>query len=424
MVPMHWFRFAAMKITALVLLGLTEQPLSAQGNGPSGSVPNEVVMKLWNAADLGAVAAAHRLDPQPLDQFGARPIYRMRIADGADPEARAGELAGDVRVVYAEPNIVGQAPEVRSMSSWAIGGDAGAYGSQYAASTIRLPEAHQVSRGAGIIVAVLDTGVDGTHPALAGRLVSGFDFVDFDSDPREVGDRSNPVYGHGTHVAGLVALTAPEARIMPLRVLDEHGAGNIWVLAEALAFAADPDGVPATPDGAQVINMSLGTLRRTNLLEEIVRAVTCDDDDDGDEEDEEDTDDDDCIGGPRGIVVTVGAGNSGGTIPEYPAAEAVPGALAAGASTREDTLAAFSTHGPWVPIAAPGVDILSAVPGGGYGAWSGTSMAAPLVAGTAALLRSIEPDLTAVEVANRIVQSSDPMPGPVQRRLNAGATLE
>src|SRR5919206_3501667 len=159
------------------------------------------------------------------------------------------------------------------------GGGAGQYAGQWAPTTLRLKEAHKVTRGAGMIVAVLDTGVDRRHPALAGRLLRGRDFVDDDDDPSEVyppgagniedARRLGP-YGHGTHVAGLVALAAPEAKIMPLRVLDSRGIGNMWVLAEALHYAADPDGDPLTDDGADVINMSLATANSSRLLHEFV----------------------------------------------------------------------------------------------------------------------------------------------------------
>jgi subtilisin family serine protease len=284
---------------------------------------------------------------------------------------------------------------------------------------IRLPEAHTVTRGAGITVAVLDTGVDAAHPALAGRLVNGYDFVDLDSDPSEVGStEQNLHYGHGTHVAGLVALVAPEARIMPLRVLDENGSGDIWVLAEALAYAINPDGDLNTADGADVINLSLSTVHETNLLAEIVAAVTCERDDDPGE-------DDDCLVSPdqHGAVVVAAAGNSGSSTPEYPAAEGVIGSLSVAASTQTDTLASFSNFGSWVHVAAPGEGILSSVPNGEYAVWSGTSMATPLVAGEAALVRAANPGYTAASIVGHIVSKSEGINGPVSKRIDVAAAL-
>ena len=140
------------------------------------------------------------------------------------------------------------------------------------------PTLSEINRGIGadgqpVKIAVLDTGVDFSHPALAGHLLPGFDFVDFDNDPSEVGNQTTGPFGHGTHVAGLIALVAPDAKIIPVRVLDQKGIGNTWVLAEALAYAADPDGNPATHDGADVINLSLSTLRRTRLLRDVLEKV-------------------------------------------------------------------------------------------------------------------------------------------------------
>jgi subtilisin family serine protease len=318
---------------------------------------------------------------------------------------------------------------------WSKGGNAGEYADQWAGDKIRLPLAHTVSRGAGVTVAVLDTGIDAGHPLFTGRLVSGYDFVNMDADPHEEGaPETHPVYGHGTHVAGLVALAAPDARIMPIRVLGAEGQGNIWVLAEALAYAVDPDGDPNTNDGAHVINLSLSTRRQTSLLAEIVNEITCqdDDDDDDDEEDddeedeehEDDDDDDDCqAANGRGAVVIAAAGNSTSTNPEYPAAEGMTGLLAIAATTASDTLATYSNFGSWIQVAAPGDNIMSALPGNDYGVWNGTSMATPLVAGQAALLRSAHPDWDAAAVTEQIVDSAVPIGGPVPLRIDAAAAL-
>lgn len=379
----------------------------------------EVVLKLFSAGDLGAVAAQYGLDPAPIDQFGSRPIYRLRVVGSADPLAKAGELKGDGRVEYAEPNYLTETPESRrGRGSWVVGGDDGDYRGQWAPDTIRLAEAHTVTRGAGVTVAVLDTGLDLAHPAFAGRLVPGFDFVDFDADPSEVGAQtSEGAFGHGTHVAGLVALAAPDAKIMPVRVLDEAGVGNIWVLSEALLFAAEtgPDGRLVSGDEAEVINLSLGTLRETRLLADLVAEVTCANDDDDD--------DNGRCATTGGAVVIAAAGNGGDSTRQYPAAEGVAGSLAIAASDQNDELADFSTFGPWVQLAAPGEAILSTVPGGAYGTWSGTSMAAPLTAGVAALVRAAEPGLAAVAVADRLVERASPLCGPVALRLDAAVAL-
>ena len=382
--------------------------------------PDEVVVKLVQTGDLESVAADFQLALPPLDQFGERAIYRLAILDGATPPEKAEELLGDSRVLYAEPNYFQQTPEGQQRISWARGGSAGEYAAQWAGAYLGLPAAHTVTRGEGVVVAVLDTGIDRTHPALAGRVLTGYDFVDMDADPAEVGVSGVDVtYGHGTHVAGLVALAAPDAQILPVRVLDQDGAGNLWVLAEALAYAVNPDGDLDTPDGAQVINLSISTLRRTALLNEIVRDVICadddDDDDDNDDDDEDDDDrrraddDDECLASAgRGAVVVAAAGNRGASTPEYPAAEGLAGLLAVAAHTEDGALADFSNRGAWVHVAAPGDRILSSVPASEYGVWSGTSMATPLVAGQAALVRAANPLSGTVEVAVHMQRTASP----------------
>ena len=379
---------AALRYLVFVLLvGLAGLATPLRANPELDYLPGEVVVKLWQSSDLPGIAADYQLDPLPLDQFGARPIYRLRILDGVDPQAKADALAGDSRVQYAEPNFVEQTPEGQQRMQWSKGHSVGEYAGQWAGPKMNLPAAHSVTRGAGVTVAVLDTGIDPSHTAFAGRLVAGYDFVNMDSTPSEEGNADQHLaYGHGTHVAGLVALAAPDAKLMPIRVLDPNGVGNIWVLAEALAFAVNPDGNLNTDDGAHVINLSLSTLRPTNLLEEIITDITCSDDDNGGDDGEG------CLAfNGRGAVVVAAAGNRASDVPEYPAAEAVNGVLAVAASTESDTLAAFSNHGAWVHVTAPGERIISPIPGNQYAVWNGTSMSAPLAAGEAALLRAFQP---------------------------------
>lgn len=398
--------------------GATTKTTTATTADADGAVPNEVVVRLHSAADLPAVLAQYQLTL--LDQFGRRPIYRLR-AGVADTRPLADQLRADSRVVYAEPNFEHQAPESRKRASWAIGGDAQTYATQWNTQALRLAEAHAIATGASVTVAVLDTGLDPAHPVFAGRLVPGFDFVDFDADPREGGAAGDWGYGHGTHVASLVAQVAPAARIQPLRVLDAQGKGNVWVLSAALLYAVDPDGNPATNDGAAVINLSLGTTRRTNLLEDILERVTCGDDFDDDDDDG----DEDVVrcASQGGSVVIAAAGNSGDTTPHYPAAEEHDGALAVAANNEAGQLATFSTRGDWVDVSAPGELIYGAVPGGAYAVWNGTSMAAPMVAGAAALLKSRHPQWKPSDVTNQLRSTAIALCGSSLKQIDPAAAL-
>jgi subtilisin family serine protease len=383
-----------------------------------GYKAREILVKLYDSTPNPAAAIAHlaaTYDLTTIDQFGARPIYRLQRNtpdDATKPEKTPPGLANKIQnenptlVEIAEPNYVGEVPEEQRRISWARSGGPAEYAGQWARDMIRLPLAHTRTRGQGVIVAVLDTGVDAAHPALQGRLVPGYDFVDGDADPSEKGVYGQNIsYGHGTHVAGLVALAAPEAKIMPLRVLDVDGSGNVWVLAQALQYALD--------HGAGVINMSLSTSARTRLLEDVIGKAAC-------------KDASACAAQQGGVVVIMAAGNSGSQQQEYPAAEAknLGGALAVAATTQQNTLAGFSNYGPWVSLAAPGENVLSSVPGGVYASWSGTSMAAPLVAGTAALVRSACPGLTAPQVTSQLVATAANIGGKVSRRVDAGGALQ
>jgi subtilisin family serine protease len=271
---------------------------------------------------------------------------------------------------------------------------------------IRLPAAHAINRGAGVTVAILDTGIDVTHPALQGQLLPGYDFVDNDADPSEVwSDAHESAYGHGTHVAGLVLLAAPEALILPLRTLDSTGGGTIWAQVLALRAAADAN--------ADVINLSFSFDQRSRLLDETIAELTC-----------TVTGNAKCRArGRSGAVVVVAAGNSGTNVREWPGASTIPGSVAVTASTERDTLASFATVGPWVTLAAPGEQIISTVPGGEYAVWSGTSMSAPLTSGVAALLRSHHPHLRPADVAKYLVGGAAPISETVRYRLDALGAL-
>ncbi len=389
---------AGLAAAALALCSLA----SAKGGDPR--LPGEILMRLQNTAALPSLLARYPITVS--NQFGRRPIYRLQTVGGADVDTTIASLRLEPDVIHAEPNFKHRSPEARINNVWAIGTQT-QYVNQWAPEAIRLPQAQQLSTGSGVRVAVLDTGVDAGHPVLAGKVLPGLDFVDGDNDAGEVGSAADPGFGHGTHVAGLVMLAAPDARIVPLRVLDPQGQGDVWMLAEAILYAVDPDGNPATDDGAQVVNMSLGTIDRTDVLASVMKLAACAKADPLDPADDFtdpgfDRDKRRCRSFNGAVLVAAAGNGASRSQKQYPAAAGIYGLLPIGASRDGDRLAAFSNSGSWVDAAAPGDGITSTMPGGIYGTWSGTSMAAPLASGTAALLRARHPRMKAVDVQRRI----------------------
>lgn len=423
----HWHCVSL--ATALATLGW-HGAASAGG----GEVEGEIIVMLRPQAEIAPLLVEHQLSL--IGRFGSRPIYRLKVIGDAKVKEKINALRREGAVRSAEPNAKHEAPEPTKRNvTWAIG-DPQAYMEQWAPRALRLAQAHVVSSGAGARVALLDTGVDATHPALAGRLLPGFDFVDFDTDPSENGSALDRGFGHGTHVAGLVAMVAPAARIMPLRILDQHGEGNLWVLAEAMLHAVDPDGNPATDDGAHVINLSLGTVAKTELFKTVARLVTCrkggwatvqrdEEDDEGEGNDKAASagDKQRCSGFGGAVVIAAAGNQASDKIRVYPAGETSDGLLAVAASNNVGGLAPFSNFG-WVKVAAPGDGITSAQPGGGYATWSGTSMSSALAAGVAGLVRAANPTLPVNKVVKRLEDSATRLCGSSTRQIDAAAALD
>ncbi len=255
--------------------------------------------------------------------------------------------------------------------------------SQWGLSRINAPAAWAISRGDGVLIAVLDTGADFSHPDLAGKLRGDIDWdlVNNDSD-------ASDDHGHGTHVSGIAAVATNNgigvaglgwnAAILPLKVMDSRGEGSSYDLASAIYYAAEW--------GARVINMSLGGPYPcpSYLQDAIDHAYN------------------------RGVLLVAAAGNDGQNQTVFPANCAH--VLGVAATTSYDTRASFSNYGDHVSVAAPGVDILSTCwPGMGYGSYcymDGTSMATPFVAGLAALVYAAYPTYTPDQVASAILDNA------------------
>lgn len=250
----------------------------------------------------------------------------------------------------------------------------------------------------GVTVAVLDTGVDYTHPDLAGRVIKGADYVDRDYEPLDE-------HGHGTHVAGIIAAglnnaigvagVAPNVHILAVRVLDKNGSGNLFNIAKGIAYAAN--------QGAKVINLSLGSPPGGSIMKTLANFLAK-------------------YAEYKGALIVAAAGNSGGAI-GYPAAASH--FLSVGALNEDNYLASFSNRGAELDVVAPGVNILSTFPTydvttnalglpHNYATLNGTSMATPMVSALAALVWSQNPYLTPEEVRARIESSAIDL-GPIGR---------
>jgi subtilase family protein len=273
-------------------------------------------------------------------------------------------LAG---VGCAEPNALAEFPEGSLSSRLFLGSQFGReeYLDQRGLRSVRARQAHRRENGAGVVVAVLDTGIDPVHPVFADRLVPGFDLVDLvdqDGGPWERRDGLNQDgqgapddgFGHGTAVAGLVLAAAPEALIMPVRVLDTEGRGTAAEVAIEIRRAVDA--------GAHVINLSLGTDTFSVVLSDAVAYAH-----------------------DHGVVVVAAAGNDGDKNGvEYPASErGVVAVTALGAAGRRTRFANGNRR--TTTVAAPGTALVTTYPGGRWAKATGTSFATALASGGAAL---------------------------------------
>lgn len=337
---------------------------------------NEVVVRLQTGVLSTTVASRYGLTPRTTLLASAN-IYLFGTAEDAE-EQMPPRLRNDPDVIWAELNYVGGIPQGHGYKTWRWGGeDPVGYVNQTAFAQVNLDAALAKEQGSGMIIAVLDTGIDLLHPAFTGRLQPGYDMVADDNEPQDEGDGLG--WGHGTHISGIIAHVSPQSQLLPVRVLDTNGRGTTFALAYAIEWAAQ--------QGADVINLSLGAESDSRVLRDTIAMVI-----------------------EQGVIVVAAAGNANSSTPQYPAS--YPQVLSVTAIDSAGVKADFASYGhDWVDIAAPGVGITSTMissQGSGYASWSGTSMAAGFVSGAAALLRKQMPQASvAVIEANLLNHATD-----------------
>ncbi|HYC62045.1 MAG TPA: S8 family serine peptidase [Thermoanaerobaculia bacterium] len=313
-----------------------------------------------------------------------------RTFNGAAVELREGQSLDalarlpNVAAVYPDNEVIAFAPHPAFGHPLPASGARATQGVAFSAP--RGEKVPKVDEGSlGILVAVIDTGIDGTHPALAGKVIGGYDFYNDDADPMDD-------HRHGTHVAGIIAAqsaemtgVAPNVRLLAYKVLGADGKGSSSDIIAALEHALDA--------GADVANLSLGSSGRPD--DPVARAVNA--------------------AVAAGMVVCVAAGNDE-AFHRIGSPAGAANAITVGASTIEEgaeTVAYFSSRGPATvsgaikpDLLAPGRDILSTGLEHGYIVLSGTSMAAPHVSGLAALLLEEHPDWTPERVKAALVTTA------------------
>ena len=413
-------RFSKVLVAIGLVVGALTVRSAAQTVPPVRFVSGDVIVKFKPGVNANARAAAHRvLGATPLVEIPSTGVHRVRVAAGAESAAVA-RYRGNPNVLYAEPNFIRSigTPKAQAGGSevvpgdynfheqWALDNTGQAFycilpGSlpvhQTPDADIDAPEAWAISRGSSnVTVAVIDTGVDYTHPDLAANYAGGHDFVFGDGDPMDD-------HGHGTHVAGTIAASmdnptgspaaaegvvgvAPNARILAYKVCRSDGTCDDFAIQQAIARAVT--------DGANVINMSLGETEYSQSLNDAVQAAW-----------------------NAGLVIVGGAGNDSTTVPFYPAA--FDNVISVAAFDEDHRRPSFSNYGSWVDISAPGNVIMSAYPMAECGSsttpgdtgcytWNtGTSMATPHVSGAAALVWSRSDVTSNSQVVDILLNSAD-----------------
>ncbi len=349
----------------------------------SDYLPGEVLVQLRPGANINLLSRDYGLTVLAQSSYNTL-SYRLRVGSNENVDSLVGVLRALPEVKTADPNLILATLGIDGMqwtSVFVFGDGSQAYVTQSGVAQVNYQRAAYRSDGAGVTVAVLDTGISPRHGFLAARMVAGWDFVEGDADaddiPNGLDDNGNGIVdegaGHGTIVAGLVHRFAPAAWLMPVRVLNSDGAGMLWNAVEGLRFAVAHQ--------AEVINLSFGSPRNSGMMTEAINDAYA-----------------------SGAVIVVAAGNNNSATPMFPAGH--PYVLTVAALNHDKTKASFSNYGAAIDVDAPGVSSVSTYWDGRYASVSGTSFACPVAAAEAALIRSLAPHLSGDEVRSLIMSTS------------------
>lgn len=362
----------------------------AFGAATASPVRAKVIIGFDRPPGAAEEALVRRLDGSIKYTYALIPAIAAEL-----PEEAVSALERSPIVAYVEADLPRRVHDAELDNSWGV-------------DRIDAEVVHATNKGSGVSVAIIDTGIDCTHPDLNANCAGGFNFVANAAFP---GGVPFDDYGHGTHVAGIVAAeddnsdlldshpgvvgVAPEADLYALKVCDSSGVCPTSDIVAGLQWAADPNGDLDTSDHLDIANISLGSRFPSTAEEQAASAAYS-----------------------AGVVLVASAGNSGNPggkndKVEYPAG--YDEVIAVGATNKEDLRPSFSSTGPAVELAGPGVNVLSAVPTGtctlcdptGYREGSGTSMASPHAAGVAALLVAANPGWTNVQVRQRLADTAE-----------------
>lgn len=343
---------------ALVFMAQTASAQSATASDAQGEYVRGRILVMSRAGlaeiDLGNIVGVHGGKARAI---GKSRIYIVDLPPQASETAIVQQLSRHPQLKFAELD--------RKVKSTLAVNDP-YVGSEWHLGTIGASAAWDFALGAGVTVAILDSGIDSSHPDLAGQLVPGWNFVDNNSNTADV-------YGHGTAVAGTVAATSnngigvagvsSSAKIMPVRVSDSTGWATYSALAQGITYAAD--------HGARIANLSF---QGPTASSSVVSAAQYMKDKNG--------------------LVFISAGNAG-TQENY---TPTTSAILVSATNSTDVLASFSSWGNYVSLAAPGDGIYTTHTGGSYWSCWGTSFSSPVAAAVGALVMSAKPGLTSAQV--------------------------